>query len=266
MRDGSERVIYEGFSDNTLMEVVDHGSTRSLYFSKTVLQSRILLSAPHELILFYTRYMVSALLAKPEPKNILIIGVGAGSLIQFLNHHFPDCIIDGVDFSSKIIDIAQAFFSLQNKETINLHCQDGFDFLADSHYSHKYDIIFLDAFDATGMAKRIYSREFFSLCLESLSNNGVLSLNLWSADTKALKKIKKSLHQEAQGFLFVPVKGRENIVALAFDSQIPWDKIDLSDQALLDLSKRYSIDFMEIVTAIRKKNMKLGQKLASWFT
>ncbi len=258
------RVIHRGFWDNKLVEVVENGNSRSLYFSGSILQSRISLSDPHELVLFYPRYMVSALLPQPTPENVLLIGIGAGSLIHFLAHHFPNCNIDAVDNSPRIIDIARGYFFLNESDHIAIHCQDGFEFLEKRSKKMQYDIIFIDAFDEKGMANKIYSKDFLSFCNRSLSPKGVISINLWSGDAQKLKKVRKAIHKHSKGRIYIPVNDRENIIALAFTTPVPWKNICRPKKELTAISQRFGIDFSEIVKVAKKHNMKLGHKIASW--
>ncbi len=258
------RVIHRGFWDNKLVEVVENGNSRSLYFCGSILQSRISLTDPHELVLFYPRYMVSALLPQPSPANVLLIGIGAGSLIHFLAHHFPNCNIDAVDNSPNIIDIARGYFFLSDSDRIAIHCEDGFEFLKNRSKKISYNIIFIDAFDENGMANRIYSKDFLSLCTKSLSPQGVISVNLWSGDAKKLKKVQKAIHKHSKGRIYIPVNDRENIIALAFTTSVPWKKIHLPKKELAAISQRFGFDFSEIVKMAQKHNMKIGHKIASW--
>ncbi len=260
------RVLHEGFWDNKHVVVIDNHNERSLYFDGSILQSRMSLKAPHELILYYPRYMASALLAQPLPRNVLLIGIGAGSIIHFLAHHFPNCCIDAVDNSSKIIEIAKSFFLLKESEYIKTHCQDGYEFLAEKTDQKFYDIIFIDAFDERGMARKIYSKEFLKLCKNVLSPSGLISCNLWSGNEKILKKVKKAIHKNSQGQLYIPVKERENIIALAFSTPVPWNIITRPKEELRSLSAQYHIDFLEIVKIIKRHNMKIGHRIASFLS
>ena len=90
------KTIHRSHWQSQLIEVVDEGDTRSLYFGGHVLQSSMYLSAPQKLALSYTRFMAAPLLIDDAPERILVVGVGAGSLVRFFHHHFPDARIDGI--------------------------------------------------------------------------------------------------------------------------------------------------------------------------
>ncbi|OEU47512.1 MAG: hypothetical protein BA866_09210, partial [Desulfobulbaceae bacterium S5133MH15] len=174
-------LIHKDYFNDHLVEIRDSGDYRTLYYPPGTVQSRISLSNPHRLVLRYTQYMLLALLIQPKPENILIIGIGSGSFVRFFQHHFPRCHIDAVDYSKHIINMARGYFQLPENSKIIVHCDDGYRFL--KNYSDTpYDIILIDAFDDQGMAPTIYSDQFFRLCADNLSQNGVVSCNIWSND------------------------------------------------------------------------------------
>ncbi len=76
------------------------------------------LDAHHLLVLPYTRYMMLSLMFLPDPKRILLIGLGAGSLVRYLSTMLPDCRIDAVDHSQEIIDLARTYFKLPETDNV----------------------------------------------------------------------------------------------------------------------------------------------------
>jgi len=261
-----EKVVFS-CRDKNFIEVVDHEDTRSLYFRNAVVQSRISLPNPHRLNLKYTRYMMAAaLLAHPAPTRILLIGVGAGSLIHFFNHYFPRSCIDGIDYSLNVIKIARDYFFLPENSRITIHCDDGLHFLSNRREGDGYDMILIDAFNDHGMAKNIYSSEFLRLARKNLLGEGVICCNLWSGNRKLFRHVKKAIQKNSEQSLFVPVRKRENIIGILFQTPLPWEKICPSGAVLDQLSEKYGFDFSEISVSARKNNMKLGEKIQLMFS
>jgi len=220
------------------------------------------LVSPHELVLSYTQYMLLALLIQPKPKKVLLIGLGSGSLIRFLHHHFPQCYIDAVDYSQHIIDVARGYFQLPKNNNLVIHCGDGYQFLKNCSKSD-YDLILVDAFDDQGMAPTIYSDHFFQLCAGNLSRNGVVSCNTWSSDSKQLQKIKIMLANHFTGQLSLPVLNRGNIIIISLPGQVPWSKICLKKKELKKASQHFSLNFKEIIKITRQNNMTFSRKISS---
>jgi len=258
-------IVHSDFFNDHLVEIVDNGDYRSLYFAGNVLQSRISLALPNNLVLFYTRYMMAALLVQPKPERVLLIGIGAGALVRFLHHHFPECMLDAVDNSPQIIKMAMGYFRMPHTPPISIHCCDGFEFLKISKNRKDYDLILVDAFDENGMSKSIYTSDFFRMCHESLQPEGILSSNIWSGDPQELSDVKNAFSEHSKSRIYIPVQQRGNIVGLAFNTPVPWHKIDRPQKELAILSNRYRFDLAEIVTIAKKNNLNIRQRVGSFF-
>ncbi len=259
-----KKVLYSVHEKN-YAEVADEGDFRSLYFKNNVVQSRISLRQPGNLVLRYTQYMmVASLLANPQPTRILLIGVGAGALLHFIDTNLPDACVDAVDYSANILDIARDYFSLPENERIVVHCADGFQFLARHDQLNPYDLILIDAFNDLGMARNIYSQDFFKLARERLTTNGAMCCNLWSGNKQLFNRVKKAIIKNFNGSLFIPVRKRENIIALLLQDSPAWQKICPPPEILESLSLQYDMNFSEVSLSARKHNMKLSEKLHYW--
>ena len=67
------------------IEISEHAGVRYLHFSAEWIQGAMRIQRPNALELAYTREMMAGLLLRepPWPKNVLLIGLGAGSLAKF---------------------------------------------------------------------------------------------------------------------------------------------------------------------------------------
>ncbi len=263
MSNNSRQLVFSGYWNDHLVQIEDNGAFRSLYFGSRSLQSRMSLIIPHDLILSYTCYMVSALLINTIPRNILIVGIGSGSFIRFFLHHFPNCQIDAVDYSPEVIKAAKDYFHLPESNKLSIHCADGRSFLQDSR-SKLYDLILIDAFDDRGMSPTVYSDLFFSLCADTLTPDGVISCNFWSDDKVRFRELKTILGTYFKSCLYLPVADRGNVVALAMPFATPWQRIYLEKNDVHVLSKRYNINFRDLIRGVKKNNLSFSQRMAAW--
>ncbi|MDQ7072555.1 MAG: hypothetical protein Q9N32_02015 [Gammaproteobacteria bacterium] len=94
-------VVHQAQSDDGMIEVVDSGDMRSMHFGTLPRQSSMSLRTPHTLELTYTQAMMACLIINPDPKRILVVGLGGGSIVKFLLYHFPDCQIDVIEISTR---------------------------------------------------------------------------------------------------------------------------------------------------------------------
>lgn len=260
------RLIHKEFQDNQLIEIRDTGTQRTLYFDTHHMQSAMSFQEPQDLILSYTRYMLLGLLITSNPRDILIIGLGSGSFVRFFNHYYPGSRLDGVDCSQTVIDIAKGYFQLPETENIHITCADGSEFINHSLADKKYDLILVDAFDARGMAPTIYTESFFDSAGRLLTEEGSISFNLWSSDKKLFTHIKKTMSDTFHSCLFLPVPDRGNVIAVAMNKEVPWNKIDPGPKELGAISGRLQFDFKQLVRVAKQNNGTLKMLLKSLFS
>ncbi len=258
------KIIYRDHWNGRLIEIIENGDNRSLYFGGNVLQSTMSISKPHRLALSYTRYMMATLLFMNPPHRVLLIGVGAGSLIRFIHHHFPSCVVDGVDYSSPVLKLARGYFSLPSSAAIKLHCSDGHDFLS-GRKNRTYDVILIDAFDQEGMAPSVYCADFFARCRNHLQENGIVSLNLWSGDSNRMSQVRSDLERHFNSFFILPVPDRGNVICLAGKEPNLKTAMERDYTELARMSAEFNINFNEIFRVFSKENLGLRERIARFF-
>ena len=150
----------------------------SLYNNSMLVYSHPDLATSEESIHF-------ALLQNPQAKDILLIGGGAGgSLRQVLK--YPQAEVDYVELDPEIINFSLQSLPEEEKkflESVRVHTffKDGKAFL--TTVPKKYDIIILNLPEpSTAQINRFYTREFFLLAKEKLTDNGIFSFRVPSAE------------------------------------------------------------------------------------
>ncbi len=163
-----------------------------------------------------------ALLQKPDAGNVLLIGGGAaGSLRQILK--YPRTRVDYVELDPEIIRISfrhlpeKAQEILRNKR-INIFYQDGRAFLTKIQKS--YDMIILNLPEpATAQINRFYTKEFFLDSKEKLTEEGVFSFRVPSAENYISPELQDFLsslyHTLQQAFPFVEIVPGDTNIFLA---------------------------------------------------
>jgi spermidine synthase len=251
--------VHKEYSDGLYIEIRDSGELRSLYFADEQLQSRMFLARPWELTLPYTRFMAGALLLVPKPRQICLIGLGAGSLAHFFLHHFPECCLHCVEKSRRVIDLAMGYFRLPQEARMVVEWGDGLDFVKDT--TQTYDLLLIDAFDQEGMADSIYREVFFKRCAELLTDDGALVCNLWSGNRPRLRQLQEALAACFATVWYLPVPDRGNIVAWASHQEACWERLRVKQKQLAASSQRYTIDFHKIAATAKSNNLNLAQRL-----
>jgi|AZIC01.1.fsa_nt_gi spermidine synthase len=212
-------VVHQGQSDDGVIEVVDLGNTRSLHFGTFPRQSSMSLKTPHTLELSYTEAMMACLLLNPLPERVLVVGLGGGSLVKFLLHHFPECQIDVIEYRQDVVDVAHRFFHVpENDPRLTIHVGDGYVFVQQQYFQDEvdYDLLLVDAYDHVGMAASVGVQAFFDACAGVLSSRGVMSINLWGSDRPLFSQTMTRINQSFEGrTMILPVKNKGNVIALA---------------------------------------------------
>jgi spermidine synthase len=130
-----------------------------------------------ELAFDYTKYFFLYNLINPEPKNALFIGGGGYTLPRQIILREPQIEkVDVAEIDPALFDIAHKYFKLPIDPRISNNIQDGRYFL--QHSQNQYDVIYLDAFDNFSIPSHLFTKEFFTLGKNKLSNKGIFLVNV----------------------------------------------------------------------------------------
>jgi spermidine synthase len=187
------KVIKEERSLYRNIFVEDTGDKRCLKFSvkrKTSSQSCIYKSKPNELVFDYAKYVMTSLVFNVAPKNVLIIGLGGGTLSNNLLVMYPDIAIDNVEIDPAVVRVAIDYFDFKQTDKVVSHIQDGRIFIKRAlRKKQQYDLIILDAFNGEYIPEHLLTKEFLEETKALLSEQGVLVANTFSSS--------KLLHHES---------------------------------------------------------------------
>src|SRR5688572_31951776 len=90
--------------------VTEKFGVRSLHIGSDTIQSAMRLARPNDLELSYTRSMMAFLLFVPAPREVLMIGLGGGSLAKFVYHRLPATRTRAVEVNVRVAAIARQSF------------------------------------------------------------------------------------------------------------------------------------------------------------
>jgi len=116
-----------------------------------------------------------ALFSHPSPKNVLIIGGGEGATLREVLRH-PVKEVKMVDIDEEMVKIAKKYLKFDRgafkDKRAEIIIEDGFKYIKENN--RKYDVIIVDATDPGETAScPLYTIEFFKLCYENMSKNGI---------------------------------------------------------------------------------------------
>lgn len=149
----------------------------SLNFDGLSVQSEMFIDAPDDLVIGYTRAMMSFLLLAPAPKNIAMIGLGGGSLAKYCYRYLPDTEIAVVEINAEVIALRNEFAIPPDDARFQVVLGDGAAWVRDMQ--HTPEVLIVDGFDAQGLPESLSHQRFYDDCYASLADNGIMVVNLW---------------------------------------------------------------------------------------
>ncbi|HUJ01439.1 MAG TPA: fused MFS/spermidine synthase [Usitatibacter sp.] len=235
--------------------VLEEQGARSLHFSRSLVQSGMRLDAPWALEFAYTRQMMAFLLFVPEPREILVLGLGGGSLVKYCHRHLPRANLTVVEIDPHVIAFRDEFRVPPDDERLRVRLGDAAEHVARMRAGA--DVILMDAFDRDGAAPSLSARDFHADAHAALAKHGVLVANLVGEDRRRMAHLEHIHAAFGANVILVPVEEDGNHIAFAFRDpafEPRWRWIESRAHAM---RKRHGLDFPRMA-AMLERSRKLG--------
>jgi len=213
---GGETVLYEKASPyNNVVVSVNEAGMRILRFEHGgARQSLVKPGDPDYLGLSYVRTAFTGLALTGEPKRILVIGLGGGTLPSFLHKHYPAAVIDAVDIDPVVVDVARRYFGFRDDALMKGHVGDGRRFVEE--VKQPYDMIFLDAYGSDSVPEHLATEEFLRAVRRAVKPDGIVVGNIWGRGHNRLYDRMVRTYQEVFDDLYIlDVRNAGNQILLA---------------------------------------------------
>ncbi|MFH1677148.1 MAG: fused MFS/spermidine synthase, partial [bacterium] len=159
---GAQKTIYEYDSTYHHIRVVEEGSIRGLKFDNNYWQSKMDLNDPLAGQFGYISLFFDSFLFKSDIENVLMLGLGGGSVQKQFHHYRPDLKLLSVELDPAVLDVAERFFYLDS-EAVPVKISDARSYLNSSR--DKYDLIIQDTYSSntygTFIPFHLATKEFF---------------------------------------------------------------------------------------------------------
>lgn len=257
-------MVHQIHDDDGIIEIIDSAGTRALHFGSEARQSTILLAEPNKLLSLYARAMMSWLLFKNQSNNLLMIGLGGGVLPKYFLNHFPESQIKVIEYRRNVVKIAHSHFGLPLSPRLKIKVEDAALYMRRQSIKHaaQHDLIMVDAFDHEGMAEVVIQTAFFDNCKTLLTTDGLLIINAWGTNKTLFGQIIWNLQQVFNdAILCLPVRGRGNVIILAFNEKIPSLNLKELKIRALELETLYQLEFPDFLSDLKKYNLHTFQQI-----
>lgn len=223
------------------LEVTEERGLRTLHLGSRAIQSAMRVSRPWDLELAYTRAMMGFLMFNPMPQEVLMIGLGGGSLAKFIRRQRPQTRITAVEIDPRVIAAARTHFELPpDDETLSVIEADGALYVR--QHPGSADVILLDGFDAGNQVEALATQTFYAACRRALKPGGVLVVNLWGRDSEFAEYFARLTRAFDGEVGWLSVQDKTNVIVFGFTEPGAAARLDAARPRLDDLSKRYGLD------------------------
>ena len=247
-------------TDAQTVYISERYGVRSLHIGSDTVQSSMRLARPHDLELSYTRSMMAFLLFVSAPAEVLMIGLGGGSLAKFIYHRVPSARTRVLEVNPQVLAIARQYFHVPyDDERFEVLVTDAASYIRrdDVHA----DVVLVDGYEADSHVEELASREFYGACRERLRPGGIMVVNLWGGDrlfTTLLRRIEDAF---PCGTLCLPAERPGNVVVFGFRSppdDLRWDVLAGRAESL---ERANELEFPRFVDGLRKMNRHDGERV-----
>jgi spermidine synthase len=169
------RVVHAEDTRYHRLAVVEDADTRYLRFDNS-LQSAMYLDDPFRTRFRYTDFFHLGFAYNANARDILFVGLGAGSSQKRMLREFPRARLTTVELDPAVVDVAHRWFALPRSPRHRVVVGDGRRFLVDEE-APRWDVIVIDAFFADAIPAHLVTREFLELARSRLAPGGVVVTN-----------------------------------------------------------------------------------------
>jgi spermidine synthase len=214
---------------------------RSIWRSKLYRESAVDLSDPSRLLVPYTTFIAASAMLHPNPRNVLMIGLGGGGFNQFFEKAFPSATLETVEVDAQVFALAEKYLAFKPSDRNKVTVVDGRMFLRRSKAT--YDWIILDAFRGGFVPPHLKTVEFYKLAQSHLAPGGLFIANvrtdtaLFASDLRTMRAVFPQV-----GFFDVPQTENAVMVGVSWASPSLQSRLESSSRLPFNQVFRRSVD------------------------
>jgi spermidine synthase len=229
--------------------MLDTSGMRHLHFDLKAVQSSMRLEDPAGLVTAYAQKMMAFLLFNRAPRDILMIGLGGGSLVKFCHRHLQNTRLTVVEIDPDVVALREWFHIPPDDARLQVLLEDGADFVRRGDWAA--DVLLIDAFDRAGVAPSLASRDFYVHAFRCLRPGGLLVMNLAGERARYVAHLEQLCKACPGPVLLVPVATDGNLLIFAFAQQTQaWTFASLEATAE-ELQSEFALEFPRFLRRLR---------------
>jgi spermidine synthase len=242
------------------IEIVEEEGVRVLQIGGNAIQSAMRLDAPDRIELDYVRAMMAFLLFNPGPREVLMVGLGGGSMARFIHQRMLQTRVTVVEINPGVVTVAQKYFHFPGgDERLEIVIGDGAEVVPQRPAS--CDVLVVDGFVDGSPAKDLCAQSFYGSAFAALRPGGVMVANFMSDDRRMetyCRRIEKTFGRSPTLLL---AEEEDNLVAFAVRGgppRIPWVQLKARARAAQRL---FDLPLEACLADLRRRNSHTTQFL-----
>ncbi len=254
----ADRVIHREKSLYRNIVVTERSDRRCLAFSvKRQKRNQTCMNPekPNQVVFPYVRMSFAGLLANPEPRHALMVGLGGGTISNVLTELYPNLAIDLVEIDEAVVRVARDYFDFRESANTNVFIQDGRVFTRRARIQgKKYDLIILDAYTGDYIPEHLMTQEFLQDVHDLLTPDGIVVANTFAV-SKLYDHESQTYASVFGDFINFKMRGTGNRVVIAAKGSLPANS-ELRDNASRlgpRLLKPYDVDLVRYLSYLDRE-------------
>jgi spermidine synthase len=165
-----EGILYKAKSKFQEIMVIENA-----YFGKMLILDGIVQLTEKDEFFYHEMLTHVAMHAHPEPKRVAVIGGGDGGVVREVLKHRTVEKIYFVEIDEEVVKTSRRFFpsvsSGIDDPRVDLKVMDGADFMKE--HAESIDVIIVDSTDIIGIARSLFTEDFFQSVQRALRKDGL---------------------------------------------------------------------------------------------
>jgi spermidine synthase len=235
------------------IQIVEEDGVRYLHIGGEAIQSGLRIDEPDRLELDYVRAMMAFLLFCPRPRDVLMVGLGGGSMARFIHQRMAQTRVSVVEISPEVIAVAREHFHFPDAdERLEVLVGDGADLVPSRPASA--DVLVVDGFEDGETPEALCTRSFYDAAFASLREGGVMVVN-FMADARKMDAYLEHIEESFGRYpTLLMAEDKDNLIAFAVrggPDRISWDELKAR---ALSANVRYGLQLQKSFASLRRRN------------
>ena len=235
------------------IEIVEEGGVRVLQIGGNAIQSAMRLAEPDRIELDYVRAMMVFLLFRPGPREVLMVGLGGGSMARFIHQRMPQTRVTVVEIDPGVVTAARRYFHFPEEDSrLEIVIGDGAEAVPQRPAS--CDVLVVDGFVNGNPAKDLCTRSFYDSAFAALRPGGVLVANFMSDDKRIETYCRRIEESFGRNPTLLLAEEEDNIIAFALRGgppRIAWAELKARARAARRL---FDLPLEECLASLKARN------------